>query len=226
MKRGKSISFICVIALSLSLTISANTRKSDKNEIKENSIEIILKINSNASPELRKKVIFSVKTVFKNNEYAVKKRNNTDSPLQAEVNLWLFENNDSNQVTYFYKSELNYLVKFSPEDFDKKLLFKSDIYSGLPKFDSAEKQNITNYVKRYFQSDLEKITSKISKLPCLLIDPSKKENKKYVASKNSKVFHLKDCSAAKRISEKNLKEYDSRMQALADGKRPCKICKP
>jgi len=49
---------------------------------------------------------------------------------------------------------------------------------------------------------------------------------KYVASKNSKVFHKPDCSSAKRISLKNLVSYNSRDEAIKAGKRPCKRCKP
>ena len=49
---------------------------------------------------------------------------------------------------------------------------------------------------------------------------------KYVASKNSKVFHKPECSSAKRISPTNLVSYNSRDEALKAGKRPCKICKP
>ena len=49
---------------------------------------------------------------------------------------------------------------------------------------------------------------------------------KYVASKNSKVFHKPHCSGALRIKPKNLIGYSSRAEALKAGKRPCKICKP
>jgi len=49
---------------------------------------------------------------------------------------------------------------------------------------------------------------------------------KYVASKNSKVFHRADCSSAKRISPENLVGYKTRDEAIKAGKRPCKICKP
>lgn len=49
---------------------------------------------------------------------------------------------------------------------------------------------------------------------------------KYVASKNSKVFHRADCSSAKQIAPKNLIGYNSREEAVNAGKRPCKICKP
>jgi len=48
----------------------------------------------------------------------------------------------------------------------------------------------------------------------------------YVASKNSDVFHKADCRWAKRIAPKNLVRYKSREEAINDGKRPCKLCKP
>ena len=49
---------------------------------------------------------------------------------------------------------------------------------------------------------------------------------KYVASKNSKIFHKPECSWAKRIKPENLVGYNSRDEAMKAGKRPCKLCKP
>jgi hypothetical protein len=49
---------------------------------------------------------------------------------------------------------------------------------------------------------------------------------KFVASKNSNVFHRPDCSSAKRIKATNLVDYNSRQAAIRNGKRPCKRCKP
>ena len=57
------------------------------------------------------------------------------------------------------------------------------------------------------------------------VEPTPTEHK-YVASKNSKVFHNAECSSAKRIAAKNLVYYKSRDEAINSGKRPCKICKP
>lgn len=47
----------------------------------------------------------------------------------------------------------------------------------------------------------------------------------YVASKNSKVFHVPSCSAAKRIHDKNLITFSSRAEA-ARNRRPAGDCKP
>jgi len=49
---------------------------------------------------------------------------------------------------------------------------------------------------------------------------------KYVASKNSEVFHKPQCRWAKKISPKNLVGYNSTDEATKTGKRPCKLCKP
>ena len=49
---------------------------------------------------------------------------------------------------------------------------------------------------------------------------------KYVASKNSKVFHKPDCRWVQRIKPANLVTFSTREQAIQAGKRPCKTCQP
>ena len=49
---------------------------------------------------------------------------------------------------------------------------------------------------------------------------------KYVASRNSKVFHRPDCKWVKKISPKNLIGFKSREEAIKSGRRPCRICEP
>lgn len=49
---------------------------------------------------------------------------------------------------------------------------------------------------------------------------------KYVASKNSQVFHKPDCRWAKNISMQNLVGYNTMEQAIEAGKKPCRWCKP
>lgn len=74
-------------------------------------------------------------------------------------------------------------------------------------------------------SDANDITGKPEKLT----KPDEKRivaEYKYVASKNSKVFHKPDCRWAKRIKPANLVGYNSRNEATEAGKRPCKMCKP
>jgi hypothetical protein len=49
---------------------------------------------------------------------------------------------------------------------------------------------------------------------------------KYVASKNSKIFHNPECQWANKIRPENLVGYNSRDEAIRAGKRPCKTCNP
>jgi len=71
--------------------------------------------------------------------------------------------------------------------------------------------------------------NEINIIPKEQIKPTVKEavsEYKYVASKNSKVFHKSTCTWANRIAPKNLVHYKSREDAINDGKRPCKQCEP
>lgn len=49
---------------------------------------------------------------------------------------------------------------------------------------------------------------------------------RFVASRNSSVFHRADCPSAMRISASNRVTYATREEAIAAGKRPCKSCQP
>jgi phosphatidylserine/phosphatidylglycerophosphate/cardiolipin synthase-like enzyme len=48
----------------------------------------------------------------------------------------------------------------------------------------------------------------------------------YVASKNSAVFHKAGCKGAAKISARNLIRYNTREEAIRDGKRPSPDCNP
>jgi competence protein ComEC len=48
----------------------------------------------------------------------------------------------------------------------------------------------------------------------------------YVASKNSNVFHYSWCSYVRKILPKNRICFSTREEAIASGRRPCKVCKP
>ena len=50
--------------------------------------------------------------------------------------------------------------------------------------------------------------------------------KSYAASKNSEVFHSINCNYVDRISNSNLVFFTSREEAIASGRRPCKVCSP
>jgi Metal binding domain of Ada len=48
----------------------------------------------------------------------------------------------------------------------------------------------------------------------------------YVASRDRDSFHRASCGSGRRIKEQNKVGYASRADAVADGHRPCKVCKP
>ena len=49
----------------------------------------------------------------------------------------------------------------------------------------------------------------------------------YILNKNTGVFHYPDCSAVKRMSEKNKIYFEgTRDEAIEEGYRPCQICEP
>src|SRR3972149_4216373 len=51
-------------------------------------------------------------------------------------------------------------------------------------------------------------------------------NAQFVGSKNSDKYHKQECQWAKRISESNLRTFDSAEEATDAGYQPCKVCKP
>jgi len=49
---------------------------------------------------------------------------------------------------------------------------------------------------------------------------------RYVASKNSEVFHYVWCRYAQKIKPENRIYFFTREEAIASGRRPCKVCRP
>jgi hypothetical protein len=79
------------------------------------------------------------------------------------------------------------------------------------------------------QSDVNQISPKFIKSSVEFTTKSQKKQNiesKYVASKNSQVFHKPGCPSAQKILPENLVSYSSREEAIAVGKRPCKRCNP
>jgi len=51
-------------------------------------------------------------------------------------------------------------------------------------------------------------------------------SKPYVASVLREPFHRSTCKWAKKINDENIVGYDTRKEAIEDGHRPCKVCRP
>ena len=48
----------------------------------------------------------------------------------------------------------------------------------------------------------------------------------YVGSRNKMKFHRIDCRYAKEIEEYNSEDFETRYEAIEEGFKPCKVCKP
>ena len=71
---------------------------------------------------------------------------------------------------------------------------------------------------------LKRIT--LSTLAVLLLAAAVLAAPQYVASINKEPFHRISCRWAQKISPKNAVYYNTREEAIQDGHRPCKVCKP
>ena len=66
----------------------------------------------------------------------------------------------------------------------------------------------------------------LSILAALLLAAAVLAAPQYVASINKEPFHRISCRWARKISPKNAVYYNTREEAIQDGHRPCKVCKP
>lgn len=71
---------------------------------------------------------------------------------------------------------------------------------------------------------LKRIT--LSTLAVLFLAAAVLAAPQYVASVNKEPFHRISCRWAQKISPKNAVYYNTREEAVQDGHRPCKVCRP
>lgn len=71
---------------------------------------------------------------------------------------------------------------------------------------------------------LKRIT--LSTLAVLFLAAAVLAAPQYVASIHKEPFHRISCHWAQKISPKNAVYYNTREEAIQDGHRPCKVCKP
>jgi hypothetical protein len=126
-----------------------------------------------------------------------------------------------------------------------RLTFKTDVWQSEPIMQVVSAENMPDKVTEVVLKQVDGFiaawhaanpkdkqpsdANEISIVPKEQIKPAIKvaeSEYKYVASKNSKVFHKSTCTWANRISPENLVHYKTREDAINDGKRPCKQCEP
>lgn len=71
---------------------------------------------------------------------------------------------------------------------------------------------------------LKRIT--LSTLAVLFLAAAVLAAPQYVASINKEPFHRISCRWAQKILPKNTVYYNTREEAIQDGHRPCKVCRP
>lgn len=94
-------------------------------------------------------------------------------------------------------------------------------------FEQLEQEAIDN--KRGMWSDPDVVQGRAPKLTELDYQQELVEaetDHKYIASKNSDVFHLPSFRWAKRISEENKERFHTLDEAVNSDRRPCRVCKP
>ena len=161
---------------------------------------------------------------------------------ELRVDIEALKLGDSQQYVFRVQTSLSRAVYLAKTD---GLSFKADVWKIKPVMQTVSVENMSAKVTSVVLKQVEAFiashraaappgagptdTNSAAAVPKRQVTPDEKPSVaeyKYVASKNSKVFHRPDCSSAKRISPKNLVGYNSREDAIKAGKRPCKICKP
>ena len=161
---------------------------------------------------------------------------------RLDISMKMLKPTDSQQCVFWVQTSLARLVYLAK---DSSRLIYAEVWKVGPKMDVASIQDMPNavtnlvveqvevFVRNYLAANPEggqaPDANNVSIAPKERAEPAAKPavaKYKYVASKNSKVFHKPECSSANRISPKNLVGYNSRDEAIRAGKRPCKICKP
>ncbi|NIP24639.1 MAG: hypothetical protein GWN67_09960 [Phycisphaerae bacterium] len=163
--------------------------------------------------------------------------------LRVDINLLSLDN--SQQHVFRVQTSLARSVHLATQP---KLGFQADVWKEKAAMQEVSVQNmpatVTAVVLAQVDSFIEdyrianppgRQPADANEIAALITTPARETKKpvklttaesKFVASKNSKVFHKSTCSSAKRIKPGNLVSYGTREKAAEAGKRPCKICKP
>jgi hypothetical protein len=159
-----------------------------------------------------------------------------------KISIEILNLGDSQQYVFRVQTALSRAVRLE-ERIDWLFNFKADVWTTKPVMQMGQLQNIAGMVTKTALSQVETFiqfyhtaNTAGSRLPdangTLPKELSKAPSKepaagyKYVASKNSQVFHRPNCRSAKRISPENIVGYNNRDDAIKAGKRPCKVCSP
>lgn len=166
--------------------------------------------------------------------------------VELRIDIDMLKLADSQQSVFHVQTSLSRAVCLTEE---QRFSFKADVWDTEPVMlaVSAEKmsekvisvvlEQVETFIHAYLAANPPDKRGSDAKTSDTVSKPIRGEQAKsvakpatakykYVSSKNSKVFHIPDCTSAKRIKPENLITYSSKDEAVNAGKRPCKICKP
>lgn len=160
----------------------------------------------------------------------------------SELRIYLSSLNleDSRQHVFHIRTTLARAVCLKDK---QNPIFKADIWQATPVMQAVSAENmpakVTDVVLEQVEDfiNIHKTTNPNGKQ---LSDDSINETdssttsgkqvdaveSRYIASKNSNIFHKPECRWARNISQRNLVGYSSKDEAIKAGKRPCKTCNP
>lgn len=164
--------------------------------------------------------------------------------LRIYINVLKLE--DSQQYTFHTQTSLSRAVCLIEQP---STVFKTDVWKTIPAMQTASitqmPDKITNIVLEQIEAFIQthkeanqpvgrssntdtNTTDSLTAAEKQTIQDTKSSvaEYKYVASKNSTVFHKLRCRSVKRIKPENLVGYNNREEAITSGKRPCKTCNP
>lgn len=161
----------------------------------------------------------------------------------AELRVYMEMLKFSDSQLYVFRVQISLATKAYLEE--QELFFKAEVWKAEPAMEavpvrsmparvtSVVLEQVEAFIHAYLAanpkgSEPADANDIVTALPKLVkpIAKSAVAEYKYVASKNSNVFHRLQCSSAKRIKPENIIDYNSEDEAIRAGKRPCKICKP
>jgi hypothetical protein len=158
------------------------------------------------------------------------------------IHIVILDNNTPAFLTFYSRVSLLRMVSLTTEK--GTIQFKAEVWESEPVIESALKQDLSEVLTDTVLKQVDSFISVWSIANTTDVNQPrpqsektniKKDTKsvkqqdtetKYVASKNSKVFHKADCQFAKRIKPENLVIYNTRDEAIKAGKNPCKTCNP
>ncbi len=171
-----------------------------------------------------------------------------DISSDLKVSIEILDLGDSQQCVLRVQTSLSRGVCLIEQ---RNLAFKADVWTAEPVLGIAPLQNISGKVTEVVVSQVETFIQAYTiantaegRTPDVPLGTPNGANDtapkklseapraksvaeyKYVASKNSQVFHRQNCRSAKRISPENIVGYSNRDDAIKAGKRPCKVCTP